>query len=134
MKRLEGVDEADINEAVEFPSVPNPPAFQAILTLTDSLVVAMQSPFPVLAHKILSLTPSMRQAKKAKNDYIGGELAKADRRFTEDKNSTVRCGMEYVLKREVARAKKEGRKPVYHTTAIYDEVRQSPNPFLIHHS
>jgi hypothetical protein len=63
----------------------------------------------------------MKKAKKAKDDYICGELAKAERRFTEGDNE-VRCAMDHIMKRELATAKKEGRKPIYNTPEIYDEV------------
>lgn len=122
MKRLDGADAADKNEAVEFPTAPSPPAFQAIRTITDSSEVAMKSPFPVFAHWLLRQTPSMKRAMKAKNDYFRSELAKAEKRFTEGKNAEVRCAMEDILKREVGLAKKENRKPVYNTPEIYDEV------------
>lgn len=121
MQKLDGADAAD-NEAVEFPTAPNPPAFQAIRTITDSTEVAMKSPFPVFAHWLLRQKPSMKRAMKAKNDYFAGELAKAERRFTEGKNSEVRCAMDDIMKREIGLAKKENRKPVYNTPELYDEV------------
>lgn len=121
MKHLDGASAADKNEAVEFPTVPQPPAFKAILELTKSMETATKSPFPVIAHWFLRQKSYMKKAKKAKDDYIGGELAKAERRFTESDNE-VRCAMDHIMKRELAAAKKEGRKPIYNTPEIYDEV------------
>lgn len=121
MKRLDGTAATDKNEEVEFPTVPQPPVFKAILDLTESMETTMKSPFPVLAHWFLRQKSYMRKAMKLKDDYFDGELSRAEKRFIDGDNE-VRCAMEHIMKRELAAAKKEGRKPMYNTPEIRDEV------------
>lgn len=113
----------DVDEPAEFPSVPNKPIFQAILTLTDSIETAMISPMPVLAHWFLRQMPYMRKAYKQKEAYITSEIDNSVRRFTKSKDEQImKCALDYIVSRELTSAKKENRHPVYHTRSIYDEV------------
>jgi len=118
-----GLNDHDIDEAAEFPSVPNSPIFQAILTLTDSMETSMKSPTPVIAHWFLRQMPSMRKAYKQKEAYITSELDNSVKRFTEGKDEQItKCALDHIVSRELASARKENRQPVYYTRSIYDEV------------
>ena len=109
---------------ITFPVAENPPAFQAILTLTDSLTITLQSPVPPLHHWFLRQLPYMRSAKAYKDQRINDELEAAKRRFMDggEKDQVTRCAMDDILRREIAIARKEGREPAYNTRTIQDEV------------
>lgn len=115
---------SDIEKPVEFPHAPNPPAFEAIFTLTESVEVSIKSPFPRLHYKLLQLMPYMRKAQAAKEKGIMDELEKGIKRLAgkEHDDRTVRCAMDDVLRREYIVAQKEGRPPMYDTRVINDEV------------
>jgi hypothetical protein len=100
---------------VEFPKASVPPAFKAIITLTDSLEAIVSSPLPRLHHWVLRQLPYMRSAKLHKDHYIVESLDRAREKFSEssEKDESVNSAMEHMLRRELAAAKKEGRTPEY---------------------
>lgn len=115
---------ADVSKPANVPSGPNPPAFDAVLTLTESLEVTVRSPLPRLHHWFLRQLPYMRRAKACKDNMIADELAKAESRLTHgaEADQGVRCALDDVLRREFLAAQKEGRPPMHNTRTIYDEV------------
>jgi hypothetical protein len=100
---------------VEFPEAATPPAFDAIITLTDSLETTVKSLVPKLHHWVLRQLPYMRSAKAYKDRYITESLERARKKFSEalEKDESVNSAMEHMLRRELAAAKKEGRAPEY---------------------
>jgi hypothetical protein len=116
---------SDVNKEAIIPAGPNPPTIQAVITLVDSLETSLKSPVPVLAHWFLRKTPSMRKAQAIKDNFINEEVEKAANRFLGkiENDGEVRCAMDDIIRREVLIAKKEGRAPVFHSRAMYDEVR-----------
>lgn len=58
-----------------------PPAFEAIITLTDSLEAIVSSPLPRLHHWVLRQLAYMRSAKLHKDHYIVESLARAGEKF-----------------------------------------------------
>jgi hypothetical protein len=111
----------DTDEAVDFPQAPNPPEFDAILTLTESLEPTIKSPVPRLHHWFLRQMPYMRKARALKESLINGQIEKATKRFAEG-DIEKRCALDDVMHREMTAAKKEARAPVYTTRPISDEV------------
>jgi hypothetical protein len=103
------------NMQVGFPKAPLPPAFDAIITLTDSLETTVQSPVPRLHHWLLRQLPYMRSAKAYKDRYIAESLERALKKFSNatGKDESVNSAMEHLLQRELAASKKEGRAPEY---------------------
>jgi cytochrome P450 len=122
MKTLNLPSNAD--EVADFPGAPNPPAIQAIETLTDSLETSIKSPLPVIAHWFLRKMPSMRNAYAVKENFIKEEVERTKNRFMakEGKDREVRCAMDDILRREMLLSKKEGRVPMFHSRAMYDEI------------
>lgn len=100
---------------VEFPKASVPPAFEAIITLTDSLEAVVSSPVPRLHHWLLRQLPYMRSAKVYKDRYIMESLDRAWKKFSKnsEKDESVNCALEHLLRREFAAATKEGRAPEY---------------------
>jgi hypothetical protein len=109
------------DEVVDFPQAPNPPEFDAILTLTESLEPTIKSPVPKLHHWFLRQMPYMRKARALKESLINGQIEKATKRFAEG-DMEKRCALDDVMHREMTAAKKADRAPVYNTRPISDEV------------
>lgn len=108
-------------EPVAFPAASRPPAFQAVLTLTESLETTVKSPLPRLHHTLLRQMPYMRRARADKEAFITTEIEKRIARF-DSGDTTKRSALDDVLQRELAAAKKEGRAPDLKSRAIYDEL------------
>ena len=99
---------------VNFPEAPMSPAFDAVITLTDSLETTIKSPIPVPHHWLLRQLPYMRSAKAYKDKYIGESLELARKKFEDsEKDEPVHSAVEHMLRRELITAKKEGRAPEY---------------------
>ncbi len=98
---------------IDFPKAPTPPAFDAIITLTDSLETSVKSPIPKLHHWVLRQLPYMRKAFAYKDQYIQDKLERAREKFLDasEEEGPVNSAVEHLLRRELATAKKEGRKP-----------------------
>tara|TARA_R110002003_G_scaffold121_24_gene10868 strand:- start:443 stop:1597 length:1155 start_codon:yes stop_codon:yes gene_type:complete len=118
------------DEAVEFKHVEGPPAFEAILRLTDSIEHCAKSPFPRLTGFALRYFPSMRRHAKAKDQAIAEQISKAEARIKQEKGDSgkVTNALDLMLRREKMIAQKQGRAPNYYSKAMRAEVR----PFLLH--
>ncbi|KIX09319.1 uncharacterized protein Z518_00398 [Rhinocladiella mackenziei CBS 650.93] len=106
---------------IDFPTAPRPAGFEAIIQLTESLEVAVKSPCPRIAHWFVRKLPFYRAASAQKEKVISESIEKGVRRFTSG-DKVKRSAMDDILHRELTAAEKEGRKPVYHSRAIYDEL------------
>lgn len=115
-----------LDEPVTFPTAKDPDAFTALMTLSDSIEVAMNSPVPRWHHwLVLKLTPRLRTALKHKDDLVTKHLQRSWEKFCEpEKQSDVnlKSAMDLVVQREVIMAEKEGRPAQYDTIAIRDEL------------
>ena len=98
---------------VEFPKAATPPAFDAVITLCDSMETTIKSPMPTLHHWVLRQLPYMRSAKAYKDQYITDQLEQARQKFSKasEKDRSVNSAIEHLLRRELAAAEKEGRAP-----------------------
>lgn len=124
----------NIDEAAMVPMAPNPPPTQSVLTLSHSLETSVKSPIPIFAHWVLRQLPYMRRAIKIKDDFIRQEVEKTRQRFSADKSSKdVRCAMDDIIRREMLLSEKEGREPMLHSRAMYDEVRDIHSHLLRSH-
>ena len=103
----------DENIPAGFPKGPTPPAFNAIVTMTDSLDNAIGSPLPSWHHWLIRQTSSYRTAKRYKDALFDGQFRNAGNQYSDDHNSQkeVRSAVESVLQREAIAARKEGRAP-----------------------
>jgi hypothetical protein len=121
---VKNFDLSNVDEESTFPQAPNPSAIQAVLTLTHSVEACIKSPFPRLTFWMLRQTPTMRNAKAVKENFIKEQVNETIQRFggLAKKERDVRCAMDGILTREIALAEKDGRKPMFHSRAMYDEV------------
>ncbi|KAH7077611.1 cytochrome P450 [Paraphoma chrysanthemicola] len=112
------------HEAVEFGHVKGPPAFEAILRLTDSIEHCSKSPFPRVTGFVQRYIPSLRRHAKAKDQAITEEISKAEARINQEKGDTgkITNGLDHMLRREKAIAEKEGRAPNYYSRAVRAEL------------
>lgn len=106
---------------VDFPSNPRPAAFEAIVTLTESIEAVSNSATPRLSHWILRQRTHMKEARAQKEKMIANYVKEAVDRISAGEKGR-RSALEHILQREHAAAQKEGRQPVYNSRAIYDEV------------
>jgi hypothetical protein len=124
MERLQTNSSASMDEPVVFPVSRTPAAQQSILTLTDSLEVAIKSPFPRIAHWFHRWMPHMRKARVIKEEMISDALEKGKVRIAQsgrDRDQAT-CALDFILFRELIAAEKENREPAYNSRVIYDEV------------
>lgn len=124
---------------VEFPHAEVNPQFESIITLTNSVEIPISSPFPRQYYSFaLKTWPRLRTARKQKDQLIKERLdaswAQFSRPAAPEKGGGsqpgagagagdgVRCAMDLFVQREVAMARKEGRRPQYDTPVIRDEL------------
>ncbi|KAK4548598.1 hypothetical protein LTR36_009508 [Oleoguttula mirabilis] len=128
LKLLSGLDESEVvknaDGAITFPSATDPEAFIAIMTLSNSVEIALNSPIPRLHHGLaLKLMPSLVSARKVKDQLLKRHLDAAWERLQDnEKDDAVKSAMDLVVQREAIMAKKEGRAAQYDTQAVRDEL------------
>jgi hypothetical protein len=120
---------SEINKPVHFEETKNSAAFEAILTLTDSLDSILKSPSPRLHYRFIKLLPSIRAASKVKDQMIETEIQKAVDRMESD-DQIQRCAVDNILHREIDLAKKESRQTSFKAPAIKDEVYMQRKQFV----
>lgn len=118
-----------VDSPVTFPVHHDPPAFTAILDLSDSLEIPVNSPVPRLHHWLaLCLSPRLAAAVKQKNQLVTGQLRKAWSTFCdssqseEERSSKVKTALDLIVQKEAQMADREGRKANYDTLDIQDEL------------
>lgn len=127
--------ELPINTDTEakIPDAPLPESMAAVVHLTETLETSVKSPIPVLVHWVIRQLPSYRKATAIKDNFIRDEVEKTRIRFEgrSEKDLDVRCAMDDIMRRELSACEKEGRAPMFHSRAMYDEVRRNTSqPFL----
>lgn len=126
LSRTDNVDMVeDVDIAVSFPMAKDPEAFTALMTLSDSIEIAINSPVPRWHHWLaLKLTPSLRAALKLKERYLTDHLRASWAKSQQgEKEGSLKSAMDLVVQREAVMAEKEGRPPQYNTLAIRDELQ-----------
>lgn len=121
----------DKDKEVHIPHAQDPAIFKAVITLTDSLAVAVQSPLPAEAHWVIRQFPYMRKAKAVKDKFMKEEVEKSLQRFAGKGANEIEatCGKDEILRREMLLSEKEGRAPLYHSKGMYDEVLHAPEMY-----
>ncbi|KAG9580951.1 cytochrome P450, partial [Aureobasidium melanogenum] len=113
---------------VVFPKAPHPPAFDAVLTLAESVTPLISSPAPKLHHWFLRQGKSYKDAKWYKDQEIETMMKAAIDKFSEDqvdaleKQGKDRSAIDHMIRRELLASRKEGRSPQYDTPAAKDEL------------
>jgi hypothetical protein len=102
---------------VHFPKPPHPPAFDAVLTITESITPLIASPYPKIHHWFLRQSKSYKEAKKYKDQEIESVMKAAIKKFSEDqidsleKQGKDRSAVDHMIRRELLASRKEGREP-----------------------
>jgi len=102
---------------VHFPKAPHPPAFDAVLTITESMTPLMSSPYPKLHHWFLRQFKSYKEAMKYKDLEIETMIKASVEKFSEDhvdaleKQGKDRSVIDHMIRRELLASRKEGRIP-----------------------
>ncbi|KEQ59861.1 cytochrome P450 [Aureobasidium melanogenum CBS 110374] len=113
---------------VVFPQAPHPPAFDAVLTLAESVTPLISSPSPKIHHWFLRQSSSYKDAKRYKDQEIETMMKAAIDKFSEDrvdaleKQGKDRSAIDHMIRRELLASRKEGRSPQYDTPAAKDEL------------
>ncbi|KAK3315597.1 cytochrome P450 [Apodospora peruviana] len=111
----------DIDTPVSFPDGKIPQIFEAMLTLTNSVMVTQLFPFPHLASLVHKRFPSMRRAIATKETFVRNKIDEAVHRIEQLNDRNPRTAIHSVLLREKELAAKKSRPPAYHQRGIYDE-------------
>ncbi|PVH73733.1 cytochrome P450 [Cadophora sp. DSE1049] len=114
----------EVDEEAIIPEAPLPATMAAIVSLVDTLTISITSPMPVLTHWIIRQLPNYRRTAKIRDNLIRDEVEKTRIRFEgkKEKDLDVRCAMDDIMRRELSACEKEGRAPMYHSRAMYDEI------------
>jgi hypothetical protein len=118
-----------MDKPVEFPRAPNPPAFGAVLTLTNSMEPLISSPFPALHHWFLRQKQSHKDAKIYKDGAIDTMIKEALVKFTDrgadalERQGNDRSVIDHMVRRELLEAAKEGRRPEYVLSVGYQKSK-----------
>ncbi|KAF2828307.1 cytochrome P450 [Ophiobolus disseminans] len=112
------------DDAVEFAEVAAPPAFDAVLKLTDSLEHVGKSPFPRTLGFAMRYFPSISKHVKVKDRAVSEEIAKAEKRMAENKGDTNKMtnAVDHMLRREQIGAEKQHRAPDYQSKVMVAEL------------
>ncbi|KAM0722249.1 hypothetical protein Q7P37_001690 [Cladosporium fusiforme] len=116
---------ADPEKEATLPSAPNPEAFDAVLTVSDTVEIALQSLFPRIQHSLaLMVVPRYRKAVALKDRLIGESLDIAWKKFSvsADNDEAVKCAADLVVQREAQMARKERRPAQWDTAEVRDEL------------
>lgn len=124
LSSLEKLDvSSDVDKEILIQDALYPAVVDSILTLTASLETTLKLPHPVMAW-FLRKAPSMRKAFDVKEKFIRDKIERAKKRFSNrtEEVREVDCAIDDMLHREVLLSAKEGRAPMLHSRAMYDEV------------
>lgn len=111
-------------EPVKFPDIRLDNVLQAMLDLAATVMELHGSPAPYLHWAYLNLKPSIKRAKKIKDDYITQQLKDGLERLdhTVSKTMPVTCAVDQMILRERSLAEKDGREPRHFSNVMMDEV------------
>lgn len=104
---------SDENVPAVFPKAQTPTAFNAIVTMTESLDDLIRSPLPSWHHWFVRQASSYRTAKKYKDDLFDQHFRNARKEYSNNSSDQkgVFSALESVLQQEAIAASKEGRSP-----------------------
>ncbi|KAI1131463.1 cytochrome P450 [Nemania abortiva] len=108
--------------SVTFPELPPLPDIAAIEAIGIHQGEQIKAPFPRLAHRYAMLTDrALKRSVARKDRFLRDEIDKAVVRLRKGESGT-RSAMDHILQREMNAADKAGRRPVFHSPRIHDEL------------
>jgi len=109
---------------VAFPQAPTSDDVVSIRTVIDSMEIGLASPLPGLSYFFYLKIPRIRRAFNRKDLMLSNALKDSRDRLgnSESGNFPVKSAMDYVLRREIHQARKEGRPPRLDATVLKDEL------------
>ena len=108
-----------------FPFVPleHPEMFTAVSTISQTVWDGYAAPSQALFHFINYFRPTIRNAFKTKMDVIQSRIDRSVQRLSrEGQRFQPRSAVDYVVSREEAAAKKEGRVPDFQSPALNEGI------------
>lgn len=119
-------NKSDGNNAIEFPSAPIDPSFQATLNSVENVGPVAASGFPKLAWWFIGWRPSVQRNRAILDKFLKEQIMKAVDRYkdegADDNDDYVKSAIDLMVQREGTFAKKEGREPVFWNQTMRDEV------------
>lgn len=113
--------EGSDDDEFKFVDLPLDEELQFFTILSESVAIAIRSPFPKLHHFLYrNLSAPMRRAQAGRDSLRNREVTKSVER--RKSGHSERCALDNMLAREDAMAAKEGRQPNYYSDTIMDEV------------
>jgi hypothetical protein len=119
---------SSVDKAVEFERAPAPPAFRAVLDLTESIEEVGKSPYPKVVGFLQRYRPTGRKNLALKDEFITKEIVKAEKRMqdNEGKETNITNAVDHMLRRENMGAEKLQRAPQYFSRTMINEVSHTP--------
>ena len=120
------------NKPVSFSEAPLSPELDALVYLTESIGVGFQSILPRIANWVYLQRFRSKKALRVKKELIRRNIENSLKRLTQDgtdhepKKKKLRCAVDQILLREIEGARKNGVRPNFHKSAIYDEASFFP--------
>ncbi|KAK2751259.1 cytochrome p450 monooxygenase [Colletotrichum kahawae] len=123
---INGLNKAGGNNAIESPSAPIDPSFQATLNAADNVGPVAASGFPKLAWWLIGWRPSVQRNRAILDKFLKEQILKAVDRYkdegADDNDDYVKSAIDLMIQREGTFAKKEGREPVFWSQTMRDET------------
>lgn len=115
------------DDSVEFQYAPLDESLEATLRISKTIKEIGESPFPRISWFYVNRRPSEMRAINIRDKYLKEQALKAIERLHEDSDKTgdtgVKSAVDLMMRRERHYAEKDGRKPIYWSPAMKDEVR-----------
>ncbi|KAJ0384027.1 hypothetical protein COL922a_009257 [Colletotrichum nupharicola] len=122
-------NKTDGKNAIEFPSAPIDPSFQATLNSVENVGPVAASGFPKLAWWLVGWRPSVQRNRAILDKFIKEQVMKAVDRYknegADDNDDYVKSAIDLMVQREGTFAKKEGRDPMFWSQTMKDELLRS---------
>ncbi|KAJ3476615.1 hypothetical protein NLG97_g9073 [Lecanicillium saksenae] len=119
-------DRAKQGKAFEFPAAAAPAHMQAILKTASHMLPPMVYGFPAIGWFIIGLLPGVKKMRAIRDAFIKGQVLKSAEKLEsaseKDEKASIQSALDHIAARERAMAEKAGRKPIYWSQAIHDEV------------
>ncbi|CAH0045165.1 unnamed protein product [Clonostachys solani] len=107
---------------VEF-SRPEPnPEIEALLDIPEMLSISQKSGFPWIAQRLALLRPKHARAMRNRQALIDTQTENSLKRLFAGGEKEMQCALDWMLWREMGKAKKEERTPDFHSPVIRDET------------
>jgi cytochrome P450 len=117
---LDGQQPDGKDVAVVFPDHVYDEDLRSHQVLQEAVASSFTSPSPVLFHKLNNRKAPMQEAYDIKNRMLDSQIGLAIKRL--EAGEDVKSALDYMIKREINAAKKAGRKPVFDSPYMRDEL------------